>query len=90
MAANQAAVLTFVKGSAVRSKLLERLASQPHTPTELAAMESKHLSHVSRALVELKDWGLVASVDSGSRERYYKVTTQGYAIYATITLRTAK
>jgi DNA-binding transcriptional ArsR family regulator len=90
MAASQAAVLTFVKGSTVRSKLLERLASEPHTPTELAAMESKHLSHVSRALVELRDMGLVASVDSGSRERYYKVTTQGYAIYATITMRTAK
>lgn len=90
MTANKPAALTFVTGSAVRSKLLERLAKQPHTPTELAAMESKHLSHVSRALIELKDWGLVASMDTGSRERYYKVTSQGYAIYASITMRTAK
>ena len=88
--ANKPAAMTFVSGSSLRSKLLERLASQPHTPTELATMENKHLSHVSRALIELKDYGLVSSTDSGSRERYYKVTSQGDAIYASISLRTTK
>ncbi len=90
MAANNPVVVTYVEGSTIRSKLLERLASKPCTPTELAAMESKHISHVSRALIELKERGLVSSSPSGSRERYYKITTQGYAIYATITMRTAK
>ncbi len=79
-----------MKGSSLRSKLLERLVSRPYTPTELATAESKHLSHVSRALVELRDYGLVSSTESGSRERYYKVTSQGYAIYASISLRTTK
>jgi DNA-binding transcriptional ArsR family regulator len=90
LTANSLAVATLVKGSTVRFKLLERLASQPHTPTELAAMESKHISHVSRALIELKGWGLVSTSESGSREHYYKITSQGYAIYAAISMRTAK
>lgn len=90
MTTSQPVAVTFVKGSTVRSKLLERLASQPHTPTELAAMESKHISHVSRALTELRDYGLVSISSSGSREHYYKITMQGYAIYAAIMMRTAK
>ncbi|MDE1853708.1 MAG: ArsR family transcriptional regulator [Thaumarchaeota archaeon] len=90
MTASSPAAVTLVKGSAVRSKLLERLASSPHTPTELASMESKHISHVSRALIELRELGLVSTSDSGSREHYYKITSQGYAIYAAISLRTAK
>ncbi len=90
MATRSPVVVTFVEGSEIRSKLLERLASKPCTPTELAAMESKHISHVSRALIELKDRGLVSSSSSGSRERYYRITSQGYAIYATITMRLAK
>lgn len=87
---NLPAVVTYVEGSTVRSKLLQRLVSRPHTPTELAAIESKHISHVSRALVELKDWGLVAATETGSREHYYKITSQGYAIAAAIQMRTAK
>ncbi len=90
MSARNPVVVTYVEGSAIRSKLLERLASKPCTPTELATMESKHISHVSRALIELKEHGLVSASPSGSRERYYKITSQGYAIYATITMRTAK
>jgi predicted transcriptional regulator len=90
MGAGRPVAVTFVEGSSVRSKLLQRLASQPHTPTELATMEGKHISHVSRALVELRDWGLVSTTMTGSREHYYKITTQGYAIAAVISLRTAK
>lgn len=90
MTANRPAVMTYVQGSTVRSKLLQRLASSPHTPTELASIESKHISHVSRALIELKDWGLVCTTESGSREHYYKITSQGYAIAAAIATRAAK
>ena len=87
MAANQAAVITYVGGSAIRSKLLQRLASKPHTPTELATIESKHISHVSRALVELRDWGLVSTTETGSREHFYRITSQGYAVAAAIAFR---
>lgn len=90
MKAIEPALLSLIKGSTVRKKLLERLASSPHTPTELASIESKHVSHVSRALLELKTWGLVSASASGSRERYYRITSEGYAILASIMMRTAK
>ncbi|MDE1858554.1 MAG: ArsR family transcriptional regulator [Thaumarchaeota archaeon] len=82
--------MTYVQGSTVRSKLLQRLASRPHTPTELAIIESKHISHVSRALIELKDYGLVSTSVSGSREHYYRITSQGYAIAAAISMRSSR
>ena len=90
MTASTPAVMTYVEGSTIRSKLLQRLASRPHTPTDLASMESKHISHVSRALIELRDWGLVSTSVSGSRERYYRITSQGYAIAAAISMRSTR
>ncbi len=74
--------VAFVTGSSVRSRLLEHLVSGPKTPTELASIENKHVSHVSRALAELKERGLVEQLSSASRERYYRATSQGYTIYA--------
>lgn len=73
--------LDFVASSLVRRKLLEHLTKGPLTPTELASMEQKHVSHVSRALAELKAQGLVESMSSHSRERYYRATYQGLATY---------
>ena len=74
----------FVSSSTVRSRLLEHLVGGPKTPTELALMDGKHVSHVSRALAELKEWGLVEQMSSASRERYYKATSQGMSIYSTM------
>ncbi|HEV2137335.1 MAG TPA: winged helix-turn-helix domain-containing protein [Nitrososphaerales archaeon] len=74
----------FVSSSTVRSRLLEHLVSGPKTPTELASMDGKHVSHVSRALAELKERGLVEQMSSASRERYYKATSQGMSIYTTM------
>jgi len=79
----------FVSSSTVRSSLLEHLVSGPKTPTELASMDSKHVSHVSRALAELRERGLVEQMSSASRERYYKATSQGMSIYSTM-LKTMK
>ncbi len=79
----------FVGGSQVRLKILNHLTTHPSTPSQLAEMDSKHVSHVSRALSELKRRGLVEPVQSGSRERYYRATNYGYAIYATL-VRTMK
>ena len=64
--------------------MLEHLVNGPKTPTELASMDGKHVSHVSRALAELKEWGLVEQMSSASRERYYKATSQGMSIYSTM------
>ena len=60
--------------------MLRHLLDSPKTPTELAALEKKHLSQVSRALKTLRDHGFVEFKPSRSRKRYYSVTDQGYAI----------
>ena len=76
-----ASLVDFVGGSGIRIRLLTHLARRPHTPTELAAIEKKHVSHISRALTELKAKGLVEYVPSGSRERFYRPTDRGLITY---------
>ena len=76
--------MAFVSKSSVRSSLLKLLVSGPKTPTELASLENKHVSHVSRALAELRERGLVEQMSTASRERYYKATSQGMSIYTTM------
>lgn len=63
-----------------RLKLLYHIVVKPRTPTELASIEHKHLSDVSRGLRELRKNGLVKYVHSGARERYYKPTNEGYIL----------
>ena len=73
-----------VAGSDVRRKVLGHLIKEPMTPTELASIENKHVSHVSRALAELQAQGLVEPVFHQSREKYYKATHVGLSLYATM------
>jgi len=61
-------------------RLLYYLVGSPKTPTELASMEKKHLSQVSRTLRTLRDSGYVEYTQTGSRQRYYRVTAEGYAM----------
>lgn len=75
---------TFVTSSRVRVKLLEDLARAPLTPTELASLENKHVSHVSRALAELRAQGLIEPVSNLSRERKYRATIQGLTVCASL------
>jgi len=80
---------TFASGSLTpgRVSLLQHLLGGPHTPTELAAIEDKHLSEISRNLANLKRMGFVVASQHGSRERYYRLTSEGYAAYATFMQR---
>jgi DNA-binding transcriptional ArsR family regulator len=73
--------MAFVSKSALRARVLGMLTRVPRTPTEVARIENKHVSHVSRALAELKALGLVESTSSYSRERYYHATGLGIALY---------
>lgn len=72
----------FVSSSGVRLKVLFHLITGPKSPSELAIIESKHVSHVSRALAEMRSRGLVEYLATDSRERYYRVTSEGYAVFA--------
>ncbi len=77
-----------IAGGGVRFKLLSYIIFRPRTPTELASLEKKHVSHVSRALSELRTMGLVEYEDTGSRERFYKSTDRGYLLYLMISRST--
>lgn len=68
----------------MRKAVLSLLVGAPKTPSELATLGSKHVSHVSRALTELRVRGLVEYSDEGSRERYYKATEQGFLAYTAL------
>jgi len=74
----------FVSSSNVRRKLLLHLITGPKSPSQLATMEKKHVSHVSRALTEMRSRGLVEYARTDSRERYYRVTSQGYAVFVLV------
>ena len=67
----------FVARSGVRAKVLGDLSKGPKTPSELARIESEHLSHVSRALAELRAQGLVESFSQSSKQKFYKTTQRG-------------
>jgi DNA-binding IclR family transcriptional regulator len=66
-------------------RILKYLVTSPKTPTELAALDNKHLSDVSRMLKKLRANGFVSYTDSGSRNRYYAVTEEGYRFLRQIT-----
>ena len=75
--------VSFVSRSEVRSHVLEDVLRGPKTPSELASIENKHVSHVSRALTELCAQGLVEPISGESRRRYYKATDLGFLMAAT-------
>lgn len=79
----------FVERSGVRAKVLGDLSKGPKTPSELAHIENEHLSHVSRALSELRAQGLVESSPRKSRERYYRTTQRGLELSGML-MRTVK
>jgi DNA-binding MarR family transcriptional regulator len=83
------ALTTFVTSSSVRVKLLEHLTRAALTPTELASLENKHVSHVSRALAQLRAQGLIEPIPNQCREKKYRVTAQGLTLYASL-LKMAK
>lgn len=76
-------VVSFVSRSEVRSHVLEDVVRTPRTPSELASIENKHVSHVSRALTELCMQGLVEPVPTNSRQKYYRATDLGFLMAAT-------
>ncbi|MDA4124622.1 MAG: hypothetical protein OK438_04125 [Thaumarchaeota archaeon] len=74
----------FVNNSKVRLGLLVGLITGPKSTSQLATLEKKHVSHVSRALTELKARGIVEPIPRGTRETFYRLTTQGYVIYTVL------
>jgi predicted transcriptional regulator len=63
---------------------LLHLISGPKSPSQLANIERRHVSHVSRALSELRARGVVEPMPRASRETLYRLTTAGYVVYASL------
>jgi DNA-binding PadR family transcriptional regulator len=74
----------FVTRSDVRVEVLGDLSKGPKTPTELASLHSEHVSHVCRALAELKAQGLVETALKSSNRKYYKATQIGLELNSSI------
>jgi len=70
----------YVMGSQYRTFVLETLANQPSTPTQIADEYDVAVSHVSRALSELSERDVVQSHSSGSRTKLFSLTPRGERI----------
>jgi predicted transcriptional regulator len=80
--------IEFVSQSDARAKVLAILSGSARTPTEIARLENKHVSHVSRTIRELEAQGLVEVAWSESRERHYRTTKSGHALLLTLSQHT--
>jgi DNA-binding PadR family transcriptional regulator len=80
--------IEFVSQSEVRARVLAILSGGTRTPTEIAKLENKHVSHVCRTISELEAQGLVEVAWSESREKHYRTTRSGYALLQTLSQRT--
>lgn len=76
--------MSYILSSKYRSQVLEHLAKAGQaTPTHIAEEVNSHRPHISRALSELKDKGVVELRTSDARDvgRYYGLTEQGARVW---------
>lgn len=67
--------------SQTRRLCLESLAAGPKTPGTIAKSSERHLSHISRAIRELVEKGLVECMTPNlPKNRIYKITDKGMEV----------
>jgi len=78
--------ISYVISSRYRVVAMERLNEGPATPSQIAADADVGIAHVSRALQELRDRGLVTLLVSDERKkgRVYGLTESGTEVWETI------
>jgi DNA-binding HxlR family transcriptional regulator len=78
--------VSYVISSKYRVATLERLQAGPATPSLIATDTDLSIAHISRALQELQEEGLVTLLVSENRRkgRVYGVTELGEAVIETI------
>lgn len=73
-------LLSFIQGK-VRQAALLALRSGPKTPSRIAEETDEHLSHISRALREMREKGLVECMTPRqSKNRIYRITEKGMLV----------
>lgn len=75
--------ISYVISSQYRVAVLERLATGPATPSQIAADTDHAITHVSRALQGLRDRSLVDLLVSEDRKkgRVYGITEDGELVW---------
>jgi DNA-binding transcriptional ArsR family regulator len=78
--------ISYVISSRYRVVAMERLHEGPATPSQIASDADVGIAHVSRALQELRDRGLVTLLVSDERKkgRVYGLTEGGTQVWETI------
>lgn len=78
--------ISYVISSRYRVVAMERLNEGPATPSQIASDADVGIAHVSRALQELRDRGLVTLLVSDERKkgRVYGLTEGGTQVWETI------
>jgi len=76
----------YIISSQYRVAVLRRLAEGPATPSRIASDTGINIAHVSRALQELRDRGLVELLVPEDRKkgRIYGITDEGHAVWTEI------
>lgn len=74
-------IVSFVLSSELRTRVLQALSSQQSTPSQIAKHVDQPISHVSRALKELHERGLVVLLTPHrTKARLYEITPEGRAV----------
>ncbi len=78
--------VSFVLASTYRVNVLDQLSDSSTTPSQLASEAQLPISHVSRALRELRDHALVKLLvpEDRKKDRIYGITDQGAEVWETI------
>ncbi len=78
--------VSIVISSTSRTDVLDRLATGPATPSQLAADTEQDIAYISRALSELREHALVELLVSDERQkgRVYGITERGTDVWETI------
>jgi DNA-binding MarR family transcriptional regulator len=81
--------ISYVISSQYRVETMKRLSEGPATPSLIASDQQMDIAHISRALQELKQSGLVTLLVSEDRKkgRVYGITERGSSVWETIQQR---
>lgn len=72
--------VAYVTGSGYRTAVVNSLQNDPEQPSVIAEEADVARSHISRALSELSERGIVQSHGKGSRTKLYSLTELGEAV----------
>jgi predicted transcriptional regulator len=83
-------LISFVIRSKYRSKILEKLKNNPSIPSKMSYETNISLSHVSRALNEMENKGLIQKLTYDHKGKIYGITEKGLEVLREIESKNLK